>query len=244
MSLSKPDIKRKTFISWNNKMFLKYNNIRMYNHSNPVIRYTESKRVNLILSFIGLNDGRNRILDLGCGEGYIINRINRSFNIHNNLLLVAGDISVKAISMGRDLNLIQQKDHPILLDAENIPFKNERFDYIVCTELLEHTVSPNTVLKEIERVLKPNGIAIITVPNEPLINKIKLLFLKLNIFETFLKDVPKDMTKEWHLHSFDLNVLKNVIMKENISLKIIKVEATPFSFLPVRYILKCCRKGV
>ncbi len=38
------------------------------------------------------------------------------------------------------------------------------FDAILCTEVLEHAVSPELVIEEIWRVLKPNGIALITSP--------------------------------------------------------------------------------
>jgi SAM-dependent methyltransferase len=40
----------------------------------------------------------------------------------------------------------------------------ERFDYVVCTEVLEHTLQPFDAVAEIERVLKPGGVAIVTVP--------------------------------------------------------------------------------
>lgn len=38
------------------------------------------------------------------------------------------------------------------------------FDIVVCTEVLEHTLNPFEAVKEIYRVLKPNGIACISVP--------------------------------------------------------------------------------
>jgi ubiquinone/menaquinone biosynthesis C-methylase UbiE len=38
------------------------------------------------------------------------------------------------------------------------------FDIVVCTEVLEHTLNPFEAVKEIYRILKPNGIACISVP--------------------------------------------------------------------------------
>jgi SAM-dependent methyltransferase len=41
---------------------------------------------------------------------------------------------------------------------------NNFFDIVVCTEVLEHTLNPFEAVKEIYRILKPNGIACISVP--------------------------------------------------------------------------------
>lgn len=41
---------------------------------------------------------------------------------------------------------------------------NNFFDVVVCTEVLEHTLNPFEAVKEIYRVLKPNGIACVSVP--------------------------------------------------------------------------------
>ena len=45
-----------------------------------------------------------------------------------------------------------------------LPFQNDVFDGVVCTEVLEHVPSPDDLLREIARVVKPNGIAIFTMP--------------------------------------------------------------------------------
>ena len=39
-----------------------------------------------------------------------------------------------------------------------------RFDHVVCTEVLEHTLQPFDAVREIERVLKPGGLVFVTVP--------------------------------------------------------------------------------
>lgn len=42
--------------------------------------------------------------------------------------------------------------------------KNNTFDYVICTEVLEHTENPFLVIKEINRILKHNGLVFISVP--------------------------------------------------------------------------------
>ncbi|RDB06282.1 class I SAM-dependent methyltransferase [Runella aurantiaca] len=44
-----------------------------------------------------------------------------------------------------------------IADAHNIPLKDESFDAVIIQYVLEHVVSPNIVVSEIERVLKPGG---------------------------------------------------------------------------------------
>lgn len=49
--------------------------------------------------------------------------------------------------------------------GENIPLQDAAFDLVLLFETLEHVIKPEKTLKEINRVLKPNGILFSTVPN-------------------------------------------------------------------------------
>lgn len=52
----------------------------------------------------------------------------------------------------------------IISDITNIPCPDASFDAILCSEVLEHLPYPNKALKEFGRLLKPNGILILTAP--------------------------------------------------------------------------------
>ena len=52
----------------------------------------------------------------------------------------------------------------IVCDALTIPVEDNYYDNALCTEVLEHTPKPIGILKEIHRIIKPNGILILTVP--------------------------------------------------------------------------------
>jgi SAM-dependent methyltransferase len=41
---------------------------------------------------------------------------------------------------------------------------NDHFDYVICTEVLEHTVQPFDAANEIKRILKPGGLAFLSSP--------------------------------------------------------------------------------
>lgn len=49
-------------------------------------------------------------------------------------------------------------------EGEKIPLRDSSADFIVCTQTLQHTKNPAQLIDEIWRLLKPGGIALITVP--------------------------------------------------------------------------------
>lgn len=92
----------------------------------------------------------NRILDLGCGPGYM----GALFARENNVLF--GDYDAK--------NLVKINGEGIVLDGKRLPFKDDVFDYVICADVLEHIDEDDKVLENIYRVIKRGGKAIITVP--------------------------------------------------------------------------------
>jgi ubiquinone/menaquinone biosynthesis C-methylase UbiE len=106
------------------------------------------------------------VLDVGCGEGrHIIHAC-----LEHNILGVGVDLSV------RDLTIANERFAPFAnynnhsqfslqqTDATRLPFADNSFDKIICSEVLEHIENYTGVLHEIKRVLKPNGVLAISVP--------------------------------------------------------------------------------
>jgi len=61
-----------------------------------------------------------------------------------------------------DFNIQNKPD--LVADAHALPFKHEVFDSIVCTQVLEHLKNPFLAVSEFRRILKPQGIVLLTVP--------------------------------------------------------------------------------
>ncbi len=61
-------------------------------------------------------------------------------------------------------NLTANKLPDIQADAVQLPIRKHSFDCVICSEMLEHTPDPKSVIEEISRVLKPGGIVLICVP--------------------------------------------------------------------------------
>jgi SAM-dependent methyltransferase len=52
----------------------------------------------------------------------------------------------------------------IVANAEHLPLRNEVFDLVFCTQMLEYVPNPSQVIVEIYRVLKPGGTLLLSVP--------------------------------------------------------------------------------
>lgn len=98
-----------------------------------------------------LTKKEKKILDLGCASGYSTCQIGRFVP---QAEIVGIDVSEKLIKFAK-------KKYPsfkfLIANGEDLPFGDKSFDTVICTEVLEHLVSPKKVLQEIQRVLTPRG---------------------------------------------------------------------------------------
>lgn len=95
----------------------------------------------------------NRLLELGCGNGKLWQE--NKIDLRNREIFLS-DISEGMVEEVR--NKLGSDFNCIVADAEKIPFKDEYFDSIIANHVLFYLNDLNLGLKEISRVLKPNGI--------------------------------------------------------------------------------------
>ncbi len=134
-------------------------------------------------------DGKD-VLDLACGEGY------GSYFLSGHAKSVIGiDISAESIAHAnseyRSLNLNYLQG-----DATNLSLQNQSFDVVVSFETIEHLAEQNEMLAEIKRVLRPNGILIISSPNRP-------VYSEENAFHN-----------EFHVKELDFNEFDELLRKQ------------------------------
>jgi ubiquinone/menaquinone biosynthesis C-methylase UbiE len=127
-----------------------------------------------------INDDK-KILDIGCGISTVLHFINGErygidplANEYLGLYKYPKDITIK-YGLG-----------------ENIPFQDQFFDIILCSNALDHNVNPHQTIQEIYRVLKDNGFFVLTV----------------ELFET---EGPRDLA---HPHSFTIDYLQALLGKK------------------------------
>jgi 2-polyprenyl-3-methyl-5-hydroxy-6-metoxy-1,4-benzoquinol methylase len=141
-----------------------YNGIA-YEWEEKIFKPETEKRLNVVYKKIlnPISAKGKKFLDIGCGLGFFSSR--------------AGKLGAKVygIDIGGNLVKISKSRYPkgkfSVASAERLPFKDDSFDMILCTEVIEHVNNQKKVINEIFRVLKQGGHLIITTPNrifEPL----------------------------------------------------------------------------
>jgi len=86
------------------------------------------------------------VLNLGCGD----------YDRYRHFLERSGKVLNLDVKVSPIVDLIG--------DAHALPLKDNSVDSILCTQVFEHLLRPHTAICEVARVLKPGGIAVISVP--------------------------------------------------------------------------------
>lgn len=122
-----------------------------------------AKLINLWVSQRTPRQKQIRVLDAGCGDGINMSVLKDIFANQN--------IEVEIV--GSDYNGVRLEraaahdSFPVVqADLRKTPFKNEEFDVILCSHVLEHIPEDVSALLELKRILAPSGLMIIAVPNE------------------------------------------------------------------------------
>ncbi|MBF0354219.1 MAG: class I SAM-dependent methyltransferase [Alphaproteobacteria bacterium] len=117
-------------------------------------------------SYVRAKFNQGRILDLGCGSGETILDLLDSFTPYG--VEISTSLAIKADQLFR-----QHGGH-----TENAPsieglrrFEENFFEAVAMRSYLEHEENPLGVMKEVFRVLKPGGIAVVKVPNFGSLNR-------------------------------------------------------------------------
>jgi len=98
-------------------------------------------------------DGR-RLFDLGCGTGEFGRyRPSDDYEVHGV------DMDAGAIEVARDYEITCLHD----LSQRSLPYPDGFFDGVLAKDVLEHLIQPDTVVREIRRILKPGGTVIASV---------------------------------------------------------------------------------
>lgn len=135
--------------------FKKWQKVRIYQEG------FQAFRLGIIKEYVEKIDNKS-ILDLGCGMGGLITALKKE----NVKKIVGVDFDFDYCRISK-LRLKRHNLDELIINGagEKLPIRSGRFDVITCFEVLEHVEDDVQVLKEIMRVLKFNGCALITAPN-------------------------------------------------------------------------------
>jgi SAM-dependent methyltransferase len=105
-----------------------------------------------------------RLLDAGCGEGrHCFGALERGARVvgldldRDALRAAAGGLRNRAHELGSLGEMIRG-------NAFTLPFRNETFDKVICSEVMEHVHDYRAAARELARVTKPGGMIAVTIP--------------------------------------------------------------------------------
>lgn len=142
--------------------------------SDSIPSYSHPRTTEKLLSLINGEPFTNmRVLDLGAGAGYF------SWKLSEELLRRQLDPMAIITPCDQSPDLFQyEKLSCVKSDFnETLPFDSATFDILICMEVIEHIPNQLQLWREMARVVKPGGRALVTTPNVLNINsRLRYLF--------------------------------------------------------------------
>ncbi len=165
-----------------------------YNSKNPVFKYLMKNFMTSLTGFIDNSHNLN-ILEAGCGEGYLADIITSTLK---NVTYIGFDIEDEIVSKARE----NCKNGNFMLGSiyELSSFKNQKFDYVLLSEVLEHVNEPDKALKTLSELNADKFI--FSVPDEPIWRVLNILRFK------YLKDLGNT---PGHIQHWSQKKFKNLI---------------------------------
>ncbi|MEI8067724.1 MAG: class I SAM-dependent methyltransferase [Candidatus Shapirobacteria bacterium] len=173
------------------------------------LKLKKNYRIKLMANIIkGLKPVNKNILDIGCHDGTFLSKLPRN----NNFFGIEASEKAYKLSLKKNIKVIK-----FFFNDNKLPYKGNLFDIVIAGEIIEHIYDTDQFLKEIRRILKPNGYLLISTPNIASLPRRLMLLLGINpIIET----TPNKIDSSGHIRYFTFKSLSNLI-KEN-KFKIIK----------------------
>lgn len=129
-----------------------------YRTRNPLARFLTDRFTTQVRTIVEQH-APVRILEVGCGEGYlIVDVFSQCSSIH--------EIAACDLESGQLLPEVHSLAQFYQCSAYDLPFDDDSFDLVCCLEVLEHLDDPDAALREICRVARDQ--VLISVPREPL----------------------------------------------------------------------------
>lgn len=124
------------------------------------INKTETrKRLSVVFEDLlkGVDLKGKQFLDVGCGLGYFSKEASR-----RGAIVTGVDVGGRLVKKSKQR---VPEGNFIVASASELPFKDETFDIVLCTEVIEHLENQKEALAEIFRALKKGGVLVLTTPN-------------------------------------------------------------------------------
>ena len=197
-----------------------------YERSFLPIRLIEKGRLSIIRRFVGPSDGLD-LAEIGSGGGHVLRMFPRA-------RITAIDVSDVFLDTARK-NLVGYDARFLKGEVDKMDLPAGSFDRIICTEVLEHCVDPRAILRTIARLLRPEGAAVITIPNDPLILGLKG-FVRRTPVGWALRDRIEWGGDQYHLHTWTPGEFARLLEE---FFRVTHRASSPSDLLPIRACFRC-----
>jgi SAM-dependent methyltransferase len=186
---------------------------KFFDHSCYVDGKTDT-RLEQIISFcarITVAEKIKSALDIGCANGIVLDSLPakvKKFGV---------DISTVLMEHARQKGIDAQICN---VDETPLPFPDNCFDLVIATDVIEHVINTDTVLNEINRVLRPGGIFLTAIPN---VNQ------PISLVMQFLLDLTPMFAARYrcpHYRDFSVRLFRLILKKHGF-----KVESCEGSYI-------------
>lgn len=164
--------------------------------------YKDSLECRQLCEWVGKD---KRVLEIGCHTADLGKEIKKNGNY-----VVGIDYNKEAINIAK--NVIQEA-YVLDLETEEVFFcKTDKFDVVVCNQVLEHLRNPDDVLTKIKKILHPNGYLIVGLPNVcNAKDRFNITWGKWEYTETGVMD-------KTHIHFFSYNSAYSFLLGNNLKI--------------------------
>ncbi len=128
-------------------------------------------------------ESKVRVLDVGCGAGFLSNELARQGFEVNGI-----DTSASSLAVAKQYDTTGKVTYETG-DAYHLPYPDESFDVVCAMDFLEHVEAPERVVTEIARVLKPEGLFFFHTFNRNFLSWLVII----KGVEWFVKNTPKNL---------------------------------------------------
>lgn len=136
-----------------------------------------------ILELAPNSNGSPKVLDVGCGGGFLSNYLAKE-----GLSVTGIDLSESSLAIATRKDETRTVNY-IKANAYEMPFEDGSFDVITSTDFLEHVDEPKRVLREVARCLKTGGLFFFHTFNRTMLANL----LAIKSLEWFVKNTPKNL---------------------------------------------------